>query len=1674
MLRLVSFVRPLAAAVLFAVVFPCAAAPSYGDLPLSFERNEGQAAAPVHFLSRGRGYSLFLTANAATLRLQGAQDATAAVRWELAGGNGNARVTGERPLPGRSNYLIGDDPSRWRTGVETFASVRYEGVYPGIDLVYYGNQRQVEYDFVVAPNADPRQIRLSFDGIDALRISADGALLIETAHGNLVQPRPTIYQERDGKRVPVDGHYTLAGRNQVAFSLGDYDRTRTLTIDPVLHYSTFFGGSGLDQGLGIAVDSSGNAYVAGFVASTSLPGSSGSALQSSSGGGTDAFVTKINATGTAVVYSTFLGGNGDNEYAMGIALDSSGNAYVAGGTNSTNFPGVTGSSIQTSFAGGNFDAFVTKINAAGSAISYSTYLGGTNDDIAVEIAVDGSGNAYVTGSTASTSFPGTSGSAIRSTLVGDYDAFATKINAAGSAISYSTYLGGTAYDVPSDITVDSSGNAYLIGATYSTTFTGVTGGSLQSANGGGSDAFLTKINAAGSATTFSTFLGGTGDDWGSALVRDSSGNLIAAGDTTSTTFPGVTGGSLQSANAGSNDAFVTKLNSAASAITWSTFLGGSAVDVVGTGCLSLDSSNNIYIAGVTQSTSFPGVTGSSIQPTAGGGVDSYVAKLAAAGTSIGYATFLGGTGDDAIYTFTTDAAGNAYASGNTTSTAFPGVNGSSIQSTAGGGSDAFIVKIGQGAPSLTSISPTSGYPGTQVTINGSGFGITQGSGSVWLGNKLAGSIVSWSNTQIVAVVAATAVSGSAQVQQNGAWSNSIAFTVIQPNITSISPTSGYPGTQVTINGTNFGATQGSGSVWLGNKLAGSIVSWSNTQIVAVVAATALSGSAQVQQAGLWSNSIAFTVIQPNITSISPTSGYPGTQVTINGTNFGATQGSGSVWLGNKLAGSIVSWSNTQIVAVVAATALTGSAQVQQGGVWSNSLTFTVIQPNITSISPTSGVAGTQVTFTGTNFGATQGSGSVWLGSKLAGSIVSWSNTSIVATVDSGSVTGSAQVQQGGVWSNSPTFTVLTPTLTSISPGSATAGDPVTLTGTNFGATQGSGSVWLGSKLAASIVSWSNTSIVATVDNGSITGTAQVQQGGVWTNAEALTIVTPEVESVDPESGPVGTEVTLSGSGFGATQGSGLVWIGTKLATVTSWDDTEVTAVVASGSATGGAQVFQHGVWSNAITFTVVPPGVEYLSFDSSQLSNGQSATGYVSLNTTAGVGGAVVTLAASNPSLLDVPASVTVPAGESEATFTATALSTVATSTPVTVTASWNSTEAPAEITILPPAVVSVTVDPSTVESGEEVTIEVTLSEPAAAGTVVELESSNETYLEVPATLAFTTGETTAQTTVQTNYVPSTRSETVTATLEASEASGTVTLDPPSLTLDSVTVSPTSVVGSNPVTLTVTLTEAAPVGGAEIDLYGGFWVERPPFVVIPEGETSITVPVRTMVMEETRSTYIRGIFRNRQRDADLELLAPPANFVSSLTLASNQTAGGNLVTATVTLNAAAGVGGAEIALDSSDVVVATVPASVTVAQGDTTATFDVDTDAVLAPVDVYMTGSYNDVLSPARLTVVPAPSTVSLASVSVPYVDVLGEDDVIATITLSGPAPAGGIVVTLSGSRANLATVPASVTVPEGETSSTVTITTEKPPTNSRNFLLTATYDGIVRSLMLEVHRYWE
>ena len=529
---------------------------NYGKLPLSFEANQGQTDSQVDFLSRGSGYTMFLTPTEAVLSLSSPQSSQRAqrrhanflsassapsavndpnpqstvVRMKLVGANPAPQVAGLEELPGKSNYFLGNDPSQWRTNVPHYAKVQYKDVYPGVDLVYYGNQRQLEYDLVVEPGADPDAITLSFEGVESLRIDAQGDLVLDTSGGEIRQHKPLVYQEVDGARREIAGTYVLKSQRQVGFEVAAYDAGKPLIIDPVLVYSTYLGGSSDEFPRGFAVDASGNAYVTGSTLSTDFP--TASPIQASNAGGaSDTFVTKLNAAGSALVYSTYLGGTA-LDTARWIAIDSSGNAYVTGETRSTDFPTV--SPFQAANAGAA-DGFVTKLNAAGSALVYSTYLGGNSDDQPFIITVDASGNAYLAGRTNSTNFP--TASPIQSTHAGGIeDAFVAKLNAAGSALVYSTYLGGSgSFERGVGLTVDASGNAYVSGRTNSANFP--TANPFQATLGGTDDAFVTKLNAAGSALVYSTYLGGSGADFGGLIAIDASGNAYVAGSTFSTDLP---------------------------------------------------------------------------------------------------------------------------------------------------------------------------------------------------------------------------------------------------------------------------------------------------------------------------------------------------------------------------------------------------------------------------------------------------------------------------------------------------------------------------------------------------------------------------------------------------------------------------------------------------------------------------------------------------------------------------------------------------------------------------------------------------------------------------------------------------------------------------------------------------------------------------------------------------------------------------------------------------------------------------------------------------------------------------------------------------------------------------------------------------------------------------------
>ena len=718
-------------------------AKNYRALPLDFESNQGQTDPRIKFLSRGVGYSLFFSDKDAILaltkkipgpaaprqlntahseRVQSHDLMTDIIRMQLVDAQTNATLSGDSRLPGTVNYFMGNDPAKWHSGVSTFERVKYANVYPGVNLVYYGNHERLEFDFEVAPGADPGPIRVHFDGARRLRLDHEGNLTIVAENGEIRFHRPVVYQIVDGnRRRRIEGAFRLVSGNIVSFHVGSYDHTKPLVIDPILAYSTYLGT--VAAATAIAVDSTGSAYVTGW-SEPGLPTTT-DAFQPTSvvkpSNVYSAFITKFNSAGTALVYSTYISGSNVDE-AYAIAVDAQGNAYVAGQTGSFDFP-VTPGALQTkNKTGSGFTGFITKLNSTGTSLVYSTYLGGSvgnpnnpfttvPQDKAVAIAVDAAGEVYVTGTTGSIDFPTTPGAfqTVNKATTSNVSGFVTKINATGTALVYSTYLGGSIQENPAGIALDMRGNSYIAGATDSTDFP-TTSNAFQLANraGLGFTGFLTKMNNSGTSLVYSTYLGGSREDAVNALSLDSSGNAYLTGFTVSGDFP-TTPGAFQSVLAAqSQNAFVTKVNTTGTALVYSTLLGGSSDNSPGAGGednglgIAVDSLGNAFIVGSSDSTNFPTTLGAletaNIPWLNSGDYGSFLTKLNSTGTQLLYSTYLGGSGDlsgeacDCAKGIALDSAGNAYVDGGTVSTDFPTTLGA-FQSTPALTSGVFVTKF---------------------------------------------------------------------------------------------------------------------------------------------------------------------------------------------------------------------------------------------------------------------------------------------------------------------------------------------------------------------------------------------------------------------------------------------------------------------------------------------------------------------------------------------------------------------------------------------------------------------------------------------------------------------------------------------------------------------------------------------------------------------------------------------------------------------------------------------------------------------------------------------------------------------------------------------------------------------------------------------------------------------
>lgn len=702
---------------------------AHGTLPLSFEANEGQTAREVRYISHGSGYELFLTPQEAVVALQPslAENLSAlhraayfralrrarqagrmtVLRMGLEGANLQAKLSGIDPLPGKVNYFLGNRPEHWHTNIPTYSRVKYAQVYPGVDLVFYGNQRNLEYDFVVAPGADPKAIALTLKGARKLAVDSKGDLILSLADGQVIFQKPVLYQTVQGQRKQIEGGYSLAGKQRVTFAVSEYDRTEPLIIDPVLNYSTYLGGSAAgDLGTAIAVDSLGDAFVTGTTFSTTFPTHNGFGAGNAKG---VAFVSELNPSGTALLYSTYLGGTG-GDAGIGIALDPSGNIYVAGETFSADFP--TNSSVtplKPSSPGAALGtSFVTKINPTANVAAqlvYSSYLGGTNGvsgipDFANAIAADANGNAYVTGYTASSpgsgaaNFPITTANAHQQTLGGTAgNAFLTKIdttkNGAQSLI-YSTYLGGNGADAVSStqgfgdigfgLALDSSKNVYIAGTTTSTNFpttsTALQPNTAPPAAVAKGTAFVSRIDTTLSAATslvYSTYLGGNVAEFGTAIaVKSNSTIAYITGTSSSPAFPTFPANTFQTA-AGTvfPAAIVSLLDTslpAGTALQYSTFLGGSNTTGFG---IQADASGNAYVGGGTASTAFP-VSKGAFQTAFAAGATSqgFVSRLDPGGkgaADLVYSTFFGGSGSasgaDDINAIAIDTTNDAFITG---------------------------------------------------------------------------------------------------------------------------------------------------------------------------------------------------------------------------------------------------------------------------------------------------------------------------------------------------------------------------------------------------------------------------------------------------------------------------------------------------------------------------------------------------------------------------------------------------------------------------------------------------------------------------------------------------------------------------------------------------------------------------------------------------------------------------------------------------------------------------------------------------------------------------------------------------------------------------------------------------------------------------------------------------
>ena len=687
----------------------------FARLPLTFVENHGQWSDKVKFRSDIGGASVWFTADQVIFQLSrktpdaisqidpldprsnnifskdaGISRQSLVYSVSIEGANTGAIAEGNSAHAGKFNYLLGPTPATWRTDISAYSAITYRDIYPGIDLIYRGADDHLEYDFAVKPGVDPSQISLRFDGVNSLSVDPSGALLVSTDWGTLVERAPRVTQRDNGVDREISSEYLLVSDKAVRFKLGkNYDPTLPTLIDPVLSFSSLLGGASDDYATGVAVDTAGYVYLAGYTSSANFP--IVGAFDPSTNGSFDAFVTKISPNGSTIIYSTFVGGSNDDRVSK-IAVTPSGQATVVGYTVSADFP--TQAAYDNS-ANGLQDIFAFRLSSAGNSLLYSTYLGGSSDDRGFDIAIDASERAYIAGETNSSDIPTPSGyDGIKNS---GFDAYIARLSANGSSLEYGTYLGGNSSEGALGIAVDNSNITYVTGYTTSPDFPMAS--AYDPSHNFDYDVFVSKLSANGGSLVYSTFLGGTGTEWATSIARDGSNNMYITGLTTSNLYPTIN--AYDNSFAAVFDAFVTKIAASGSTLSYSTYLGASGAEQ-GL-AITVDPLDEAVVVGFTNSSTFP--TKDAVRPLYTGLEDMFITKFNSAGNQLAFSTFLGGSDDDEALGVTCDVTGNVIVTGFTVSTGFP--LAAAMDSTANGGVDVAFAKISDaGVQPHIALSPT--------------------------------------------------------------------------------------------------------------------------------------------------------------------------------------------------------------------------------------------------------------------------------------------------------------------------------------------------------------------------------------------------------------------------------------------------------------------------------------------------------------------------------------------------------------------------------------------------------------------------------------------------------------------------------------------------------------------------------------------------------------------------------------------------------------------------------------------------------------------------------------------------------------------------------------------------------------------------------------------------------